>query len=175
MLLGAACVFSLRDSRLMQNKRASLNIQQEKLQTQHSIWSLLLCGTTSFHFSAPSLPSYTLISITCCIWSFFIRVYYSLLPCPFYISSSCIQNDGGKKGNILSTNCRQAFYLFIMKNIGHEVLKMKHIAFYQQRIKRIFPMYTPHSGSESLVLCNKTSEASRRTPVALERVSGGFK
>lgn len=45
----AGLVFSLRNSRLMQNKRASLNIQQEKL---HSIWPLFLCGTTSFHSPA---------------------------------------------------------------------------------------------------------------------------
>lgn len=51
---GAGRVFALTDSRLMQNKRASLNIQQERLQSQHSIWPLLLCGTPSFHFSAPS-------------------------------------------------------------------------------------------------------------------------
>lgn len=35
-------VFNLRNSRLMQNKRASLNMEQEKLQLQHSIWLLLL-------------------------------------------------------------------------------------------------------------------------------------
>ncbi len=135
MLLGAACVFSLRDSRLMQNKRASLNIQQEKLQSQHSIWSLLLCGTISFHISDPSLPFYTLTVITSCVWSFFILAYYSLSLFSLYISSSCIQNDG-KEGNILSTNCRQPFYLFIMKYIGNKVLKMKHIACYRWRIKR---------------------------------------
>lgn len=57
---GAARVFSRTNSRLMQNKkRASLNIQHEKLQSQQSIWPLLLFATTSFHSPTLSEHSYS--------------------------------------------------------------------------------------------------------------------
>lgn len=76
---GAGGVFSLTNSRLMQKKkkrRASLNIQQEKLQSQQSIWPPLLFGTTSFHSSAPSLPSYSSTLMIFFIPAFFFCILF---------------------------------------------------------------------------------------------------
>lgn len=110
----------------MQNKRASLNIQQEKLQSQHSIWPLLLCGSASFYFSPQSLPSNTVTFITVFIWSF---LSLHIIPCfpSLFIFPPLNQRVMERKVNILSTHHRQGFYLFIMEYIRNEMLKMKYI------------------------------------------------
>ena len=120
---GARRAFGLRNSRLMQNKRASLNIQQEKkLQSEHIGASGLCFCILSFLCSVITLSYlhfyYTLYLGIC------ILARYSFC---FYISTTKTKTTD-KRVNILSTHCRQAFYLFIMKHSGNEVLQMRHIA-----------------------------------------------
>lgn len=110
---GAGHVFSLRYSRLMQNKRASLNIQQEKLQ-QSSIWPLLLCGS----MEVPSFLPFILSFCNFLLFSFFVNFSLPDFLCclprfAFLHFCSCMKKD--KRVNILPTRRRHTFYLFILE------------------------------------------------------------
>lgn len=59
-------------------------------------------------------------------------------------------------------HCRQAFYLFIMKTTGNEVLKKKSLLLLTMVNGEKFRVYTPHSGPESLVLCKKKKKKKRK-------------
>lgn len=85
--LWAGYYLRLRNSTLMQNKRASLNIQQDKLQQQHSIWLLLV----RVHFYSQYwlyLPFNALL-----IWTF---LFSHIFPCwssPLIVFSSGLSSD----------------------------------------------------------------------------------
>lgn len=135
----------------MQNKRASLNIQQEKVQfaAQH----LASASTSSFHFWPPSRP------LSFPNFYYFIQPPVSLriIPRrPSHFIFSPLDHTMTEKVNISSVRHRRAFYLFIVKYTGNEGLKRKHSAFITGEWKENF-----HRVRALKALCRATKRVKR--------------
>lgn len=148
----------------MQNKRASLNIQQDKLQQQHSIWLLLL----RVHFYSQYwlyLPFNALL-----IWTF---LFSHIFPCwssPLIVFSSGLSSDWVREIFCPCIADRHFTYsswrLLEMKCLKKSLLLLTMVN------GEKFRVYTPHSGPESLVLCKKKKKKKKSntfSSVALER------